>query len=421
MATEEEAVVTEEVTTTEEVTEEVTEKIVEEPSMLELDDDAFMALMASADETPAEEKTTDTEETPDDDEDAKKDDDDSTETEDKTDEEDKPSDDSTKSDDEEEKDDTDTADIEKELTSEDTDKDELSSDDKSEDDKSKKKPQKKDGVEQVVDKSLQLDEIYKPFKANGKEMTVDNVDDVRTLMQMGANYNKKMAALKPNLKLLKMLENNGLLDEDKISFLIDLDKKDPDAIIKLVKDSKIDPDKLDTDEESKYKPNTYTVNDTEVDLDETLNDIRDTPSYAETLNIISNKWDESSKAALLANPTGIKILNDHVQMGIYEKISAVVTTERMFGRIPAEMSDLEAYKFIGDKINANGGFASDGKSTLPKAVSKATKKVVDPKLNEKKKAASSTKGTRVKSEKIPHSPLAMSDAEFEKTGLEKFI
>ena len=85
-------------------------------------------------------------------------------------------------------------------------------------------------------------------------------------MQMGANYNKKMAALKPNLKLLKLLENNGLLSEEKLSFLIDLDKKNPDAITKLVKDSGLDPLEMDVSK-SDYKPNTYTVHDREVELD----------------------------------------------------------------------------------------------------------------------------------------------------------
>src|SRR5690606_38757650 len=98
---------------------------------------------------------------------------------------------------------------------------------------------------QPVDHKAIVDKLFAPFKANGKEMVVDNVDDAVALMQMGANYNKKMAALKPNLKLLKLLENNNLLSEEKIGFLIDLDKKNPAAIGKLLKDSGIDP--LDVD------------------------------------------------------------------------------------------------------------------------------------------------------------------------------
>ena len=64
----------------------------------------------------------------------------------------------------------------------------------------------------TIDYKAEYERLTQSFKANGKEIAVANVDEAISLMQMGANYNKKMAALKPNLKLLKLLENNKLLD-----------------------------------------------------------------------------------------------------------------------------------------------------------------------------------------------------------------
>ena len=64
--------------------------------------------------------------------------------------------------------------------------------------------------------------VSEPFKANGIDMQVKDPQDIVRLMQMGANYQKKMAQLKPNLKLIKMLEKNELLDEVKLHNLIDL-------------------------------------------------------------------------------------------------------------------------------------------------------------------------------------------------------
>ena len=275
--------------------------------------------------------------------------------------------------------------------------------------------------EKPLTEAEQLLEIFAPFKANGKEMTVDNVADIRSLMQMGANYNKKMAGLKPNLKLMKMLDNNGLLDEAKINFLIDLDKKNPAAVTQLLKDSKLDPEDIDIETEISYKPNTYTVNDKEVELDDTLNEIRDTPSYAQTLTIISNKWDESSRVSLLDNPAGIKVLNDHVESGIYDKITSAVETERMFGRIPAGTSDLDAYRQVGDAINAAGGFNTSASTLATKTVSGKPTTKVDPKINSKKKAASSTKSSSKSVAKKEFNPLSMSDAEFEKMEMSKYI
>ena len=67
-----------------------------------------------------------------------------------------------------------------------------------------------------------------------------------------------------------MLENNGLLDEQKITYLIDLDKKNPDAIGKLIKESGIDPLDVNTQEEPKYTPGNYSVSDAQVNLDAVL-------------------------------------------------------------------------------------------------------------------------------------------------------
>ncbi len=274
-----------------------------------------------------------------------------------------------------------------------------------------------------VSEEDQLHQIFAPFKANGKDMKIDNVEDVRTLMQMGANYNKKMAQLKPNLKLLKMLENNDLLDENKLNYLIDLDKKNPDAVKKLIEDSSIDIDELDTENKTDYKPNTYTVNDKEVELDEALNSIKDTESYASTLNIISNKWDQTSKQALLENPAAIAVLNEHVAKGYYDKIASAVETERMFGRIPVGMSDLEAYKMVGDAINARGGITQPpGTSNSQQNVRRtANKRTVDPKLKDRKRAASSTKSSSKHNVKEVFNPLSMSDEDFEKMGMDKFL
>jgi len=261
-----------------------------------------------------------------------------------------------------------------------------------------------------VDFEAEYKKILSPFRANGKDMQVATIDDAMTLMKMGANYNKKMAGLKPNLKLLKMLENNGLLDEGKLSYLIDLEKKDPGAVKKAIKDSGIDPLDIDTEEDTEYKPNTYTVNDKEVELDGILDEIRDTQSFQSTIDIIGNKWDDSSKQILLENPAIIKVINDHVGSGIYEQINKIVESERMMGRL-TDISDLDAYKRVGDAIQANDGFTKPNQAGTSNISSKAKS---NPKLKNRKKAASATKGSAASKVKSDYNPLALSDEEFEK-------
>jgi hypothetical protein len=259
--------------------------------------------------------------------------------------------------------------------------------------------------------SINYEQEYKrilaPFKANGKEVSVKSVDDAISLMQMGANYSKRMAGLKPSMRMLKMLENNGLLSEEKISYLIDLSSNNPKAISKLIADSKLDPMDLDTEQASAYTQSTYTVDDTAMDLDTALEEISGTPSYNRTLEIVGNKWDDASKQAVATAPHLLSVINDQVASGIYDLISAEVEQERMFGRLKG-LSDIAAYKATGDAMQARGAFN-------PKPVRAALKAPAGDNgaaLKEKKRAASSTKSSGNSTPAKEYNPLGMSDEEF---------
>lgn len=272
---------------------------------------------------------------------------------------------------------------------------------------------------QALDYEAEYKRLLAPFKANGREIQVKSVDDAVALMQMGANYNKRMAALKPNLKMLKLLENNGLMSEEKISYLIDLEKKNPAAINKLVKDSGLDPMDLDAEKAGEYKPKIHSVDDREIDLDTVLDEIQETPTYTQTLEIVSKKWDGASKQTIASTPQLLKVINDHVANGIYDLINQEVERERMFGRLNG-LSDIEAYRRVGDAINARGGFnhlvSNQGKPNQePVVVQPKPKAPADDKLNEKRRAASSTKPANVSTTAASDfNPLALSDEEFSK-------
>ena len=258
-----------------------------------------------------------------------------------------------------------------------------------------------------------------PFKANNKTMQVNSVEDALTLMKMGANYNKKMNNLKPHLRIVKMLEKNNLLNEDKLNYLIELDKKKPEAINKLVHDSGVDPLDIDTDSTKDYKPATYTVDDSEIELDGILDEIRDTDSYGALMDIVGNKWDDKSKAILLNKPTLLPLINEQIANGIYDQINGVVESERMVGRL-TDVSDIEAYKIVGDYMQQNKLLRSNAANVVPNAT--PTQREVDPGLSSQKRAASTTKGTATSGKQLSDiNPLSMSDADIAKMTSDQFL
>jgi hypothetical protein len=253
--------------------------------------------------------------------------------------------------------------------------------------------------------------VTAPFKANGVDMQVKDPDDVVRLMQMGANYQKKMSQLKPNLKLIKMLENNELLDEAKLNNLIDLSKKDPTAIAKLVKESTVDPLDIDKDVPTEYQPTNYSVTDTEYDLDAVLDEIKDTDTFTRTINTLTKEWDVDSRNRISKQPEIISIINEHMANGIFDKVNTVLQQEKTLGKLVG-ISDVDAYRQVAEHLNNQGMFNTQEKSS--QVSSKSEPKQADVDRDKKRKAAAPVK--QVTSKKAPpeNEFLGLSDDEFMK-------
>lgn len=200
------------------------------------------------------------------------------------------------------------------------------------------------------------EQVMAPFNANGRTIQLNSPDEVIQLMQMGANYTRKMQAIAPHRKILLMLENNKLLDEDKLSYLIDIDKKNPDAIKKLVKDAGIDPMEIDTEEEPTYLVGNHRVSDEEAAFRATLEDIGSTPGGKETLQLINSDWDHASKEVLWSQPEVMQVIHEQRSNGIYDRISTELHRQRTLGLIPPQVPFLQAYKKIGEDMAQAGAF-----------------------------------------------------------------
>ena len=198
--------------------------------------------------------------------------------------------------------------------------------------------------------------LGQPIRANGKDIKLNSPDEVIRMVQMGANYTKKMQALQPALRVVKMLENNQLLDEEKISYLIDLGNKNPDAIQKLLTDSKFDPLSVDESKAAAYTPGNHQVTDRELAFQAALDEIEISPTGVELIQEMAGQWDQESKRAVYQDPQIITLLNAQKQSGIYGRITEEVNRRRVLGELQG-VPFLHAYKAVGDELHAQGRLA----------------------------------------------------------------
>lgn len=280
-----------------------------------------------------------------------------------------------------------------------------------------------EGLPADFDYKAGYERLMAPFKANGKMITPQSPEEAISLMQMGANYTRKMQALQPYRKVMLMLENNGLMDEDKLSYLIDLDKKNPEAIRKLLKESGTDPLDIDMEGEINYQKGNHRVSDTEAAFATELDDLKSTPEGQATLGVISQTWDEASKNALFENRGLLQTIQSQRENGIYDIISNEINRLQMLGQIPAGTPFIQAYNYVGDALAKQGAFNHlAGKPVEPKPEVTAQRaavatRVVKPKPtvthSEQASAASPSRAAPKKVERFIN-PLAMSDEEFAK-------
>ena len=272
-----------------------------------------------------------------------------------------------------------------------------------------------------------FDALMKPFKANGIEMTLRTPEEWVSMAQKGANYTQKMQGLAPNLKLLRMLENHGILDESKLSFLIDLDKRDPAAIQKYLKDADIDPMSVDTDADSTYEGKSHAVSDQEHTFATTVADVANSGVNGKALIREMNAgWDTQSKDAMYQNPGILQILYEQKESGVYDSIMTEVKRRQALGQL-AGVPVLAAYKSVGEELTNSGQLqntgATNGNTGATISQNSAPKSEVKTRTRKRKRvsddkrasAAAPSRSGGVKTKpKQDFNPLAMSDEEFEK-------
>ncbi len=284
----------------------------------------------------------------------------------------------------------------------------------------------------LLENPEQYEEFYKkimaPIKANGKNIKLKTAEDVISLIQQGANYTKKMQSIAPYRKQLKLLEDNDLLDNDKIRFLIDISKHDKDAIKKLLSEAKIDASELsyddEVDEEGNPKPVTYypktpNVSDQEVQWSEAWKELLETEKLdnIDTHSVIMN-MDGVSQKQVYENPQILMLMHQTQQCGAYDKIVNEMERLKVLGYIKENSPFLTTFVNVKNMMLQNGMLNEELKklnqqTNPPQTFVRKTSNKNNVTNNAKAKAAAPSRSSS-KSTKPFLNPLNMSDEEFMK-------
>lgn len=265
-----------------------------------------------------------------------------------------------------------------------------------------------------------------PIRANNKDLKLNNVDDVIKLVQMGANYNLKMAGIKEQIPYIKILEKNNLLDERELSYLIDLKLGKPEAIARLLKENEVDLYDFDLAQSDTYIPESRGVSHQEIELEEVIKEISTLPKFLDTMDVIQRAWDEGSRDMIRQDPSRLRIISEHVESGMYQKVWEEVERNQLLGNIPEGTTAIQAYDHYGtemDKLGLLNEFSAEAPATSqPVSTStesqEAIKQAKEKALKDKKRAATVTTNPTPsnKGSVKTISPLELSDEEFAKLG-----
>lgn len=155
------------------------------------------------------------------------------------------------------------------------------------------------------------------IKANGKEYDFTQ-EELIMLAPKALDYTKKTQALAPYRKIVSAMEENNITNDD-INMLIDIKKGNKDALAYFLKDKELDPMELDLEQSSSYTPNEYGKDEKTLDFQDTLTRLKTDSEFARTQNVLQN-LDETSKQAMISDPTLLEGLHIDVKNGIFDRV-----------------------------------------------------------------------------------------------------
>ena len=156
-------------------------------------------------------------------------------------------------------------------------------------------------------------EKFQPLRAGGKEIPIDNLQELYTLASKAVGAQQKFNAIAPVRKAMMLGEKENVNLMDSVNFQINM-KNDPrGTILNLLKENSIDPLDLDMEDAGKFQPKDFSPSDFEVGFDDVVGRIGNDPRYADTMDVVNNVWkDTGSRDALYKDPTIVEKLHQEM-------------------------------------------------------------------------------------------------------------
>ena len=246
------------------------------------------------------------------------------------------------------------------------------------------------------------EQVTSEYKANGKVMPgIKDPEDFKRALSMAANYAQKTTALKPHLGRVKMLQD---VTDDELNEMMDFRNRDPEVIKKAMQDAKLDPMEIDIDEEVQYTARDHRLSQEQIEFEEIVDPLRNTPEFDTVTEVVTKLWDARSSKELMDNPTLLAGLHEEITMGRFEPVQTKLDQLRSLGKGDG-MTDLELYKAIAQDM-------VDNAPSKPDIDSAPQKEVQDPVRNAQRKKAGIKHKKPAATKAKEYDPTLLSDEAF---------
>ena len=252
---------------------------------------------------------------------------------------------------------------------------------------------------------------FQALKANGKEYPIEDISELYKLASAGVGAQQKYQAIAGHKKSIMAAEKAGVDIMEAVNMMANYRDNPKEAIMKLLKDNKIDPMDIDLDVESAENKD-YSVSDFEVSYDEVVGEIGDSPVFPKVQELLLKGWDQKSRDIFLEKPEMIRNLHEEMSpidggKSMFELVSPIAEKMKLSGDM---RSDFDVYMDARAKKVAE--FEKHGEvRKIAKDAEKTKGAEAKAKVNKKKKSAAPTKGQGTNAPALDFK--SMSDAELD--------